>query len=267
MGNAVRVRRFAAWPLLGVLTAVLWIEPVRAGKPPPSAGIDFYEPHMLTGTIHAMNSPRREVLFTFRRTATRQGDVVQVLREYRLPDKTLAAQERVVYEGNRLVSYELEDARTGEKGRALVQTNASGNRELRLEFGRANARKAAAPAREVLQANTLINDMLPAFLAAHWPELMQGAKVKFRFVALARSETVGFELARDSESTLDGTKVVRLRMEPTSIILARFVDPLFFIVEKEGDHRILQYTGRTTPRVKSGDTWKDLDALTVFDWK
>jgi hypothetical protein len=45
------------------------------------------------------------------------------------------------------------------------------------------------------------------------------------------------------------------------------VVPLFFIVETNGEHRILQYTGRTTPRVKAGNKWKDLDAVTVFDWK
>jgi hypothetical protein len=29
---------------------------------------------------------------------------------------------------------------------------------------------------------------------------------------------------------------------------------------------VLQYDGRTTPKLKDGSKWKDLDAATVFDW-
>jgi hypothetical protein len=29
---------------------------------------------------------------------------------------------------------------------------------------------------------------------------------------------------------------------------------------------VLQYVGRTTPKLKEGNKWKELDALTVFDW-
>jgi hypothetical protein len=38
-------------------------------------------------------------------------------------------------------------------------------------------------------------------------------------------------------------------------------------MEKNGQHRVLQYTGRTTPKIKFKSGWKDLDAVTVFDWK
>jgi hypothetical protein len=45
------------------------------------------------------------------------------------------------------------------------------------------------------------------------------------------------------------------------------IDPLYFSLEKDAPHRMLEYTGRTTPRVKKGKAWKYLDADTVFDWK
>jgi len=45
------------------------------------------------------------------------------------------------------------------------------------------------------------------------------------------------------------------------------VDSLHFIVEKDGIHRVLQYTGRTTPCIQKNGKWEDLDAVTVFDWK
>jgi hypothetical protein len=55
-------------------------------------------------------------------------------------------------------------------------------------------------------------------------------------------------------------------MEPTSLIIARLVDPLFFTLEKDGQHRVLQYTGRVTPKTRIGNKWDDLDATVVFDW-
>jgi hypothetical protein len=236
-----------------------------AAAPPPFHNT-YCEPRLLTGTIYAKDSSLRTVLFQFRRTASCEGDVVRVVREYTCPDATVAAREKVVYQANRMVSYELEDLRAAETGRVFNTTNAAGKAAVRLEFGpTGNPKKTVG--QENAQPDTLINDMLPAFLEAHWNELSRGARVKFRFVAMSRAETVGFTVVKEFETTLGDAAVVRLRMEPTSFIIAQLVDPIFFLVEKEGAHRILQYTGRATPRVKVGNRWKDLDAVSVFDWK
>jgi hypothetical protein len=109
--------------------------------------------------------------------------------------------------------------------------------------------------------------MVAPFIQAHWSALMSGAAVKFRFAAIAWVETVGFKFTEQSETTRQGKAVVVLRMEPTSWIIAQFVEPLRFTVEKEGQHRVLQCAGRTTPRIQRGNKWEDLDVLTVFDWK
>ena len=109
--------------------------------------------------------------------------------------------------------------------------------------------------------------MIPYFIVTHWDELMRGEPAKFRFVAQSRLETVGFKLVKEGELNMRGQACLRLRMEPTSVIIAQIVDPLFFIAEKGGAHRVLQYDGRTTPKIKRGNSWKDLDALNVYDWK
>src|SRR5262245_37193066 len=61
---------------------------------------DYFEPRILTGSIY--DKEGGQLLFTFRRTATREGDAVRVLREFRYPDGSMAAQERLVYERGRL---------------------------------------------------------------------------------------------------------------------------------------------------------------------
>jgi hypothetical protein len=108
--------------------------------------------------------------------------------------------------------------------------------------------------------------MIPAFIVSHWNALAAGTPAKFRYLVLSRVETVGFRLIKESETTRQGKAVLRLKMEPTSIIIAQLVDPLYFIVEKDAPHRIFQYLGRTTPVIKNGNKWKDLDADTVFEW-
>jgi hypothetical protein len=101
----------------------------------------------------------------------------------------------------------------------------------------------------------------------HWGELLHGATVKFRFVSLEWEKTFGFKLAKTTESVLKGKSVVRIKMEPTSLIVARFMKPIYFSIEQDSPHRMLEYIGRTTPRIKKGKSWKYLDAETVFDWK
>jgi len=55
-------------------------------------------------------------------------------------------------------------------------------------------------------------------------------------------------------------------MGASSPIIAALVDPLYFTVEKVPPHRVFQYAGRTTPKIRTGGKWNDLDAVTVFDW-
>lgn len=273
MDNVTTHRKFWAgavvvllvWPLMAPFLAAPaqpWADHLSA---PP---VDYEEPTLLTGTIYDSSSNPPRVLFKFRRAATRSSPTVRVLREYYDPQGILAARERVVYEAGQLVSYQLEEPQAGAHGLAVIHPNpkAPGGRQIEFTYSPTLGNKPKRRS-ETLRQDTLVNDMIPAFITAHWVALMHGAAVKCRFIALARAETVGFRFVKDSEATWHGKPVVRLRMEPTSVFIASLVKPILFTVERDGNHRILQYIGRTTPRVKSGNTWQDLDALTVFDWQ
>jgi hypothetical protein len=111
----------------------------------------------------------------------------------------------------------------------------------------------------------VIDDTLYPFMMAHWDDLMRGNAVKFRFVSLEWERTFEFRLVKAGESVRNGQPVVQIRMEPTGMFVAKLVNPLLFTVEKNDPHRILSYIGRTTPRIKKGNSWKYLDAETVFN--
>jgi hypothetical protein len=167
------------------------------------------------------------------------------------------------------VSFSLEDFQTGARGSAQFRYE-SGCKSLGtifFQFAKDAAKGKAQTRTEALKKDVLIGDMVGPFLVSHWNELASGKEVKCRYIALDRRETVGFTFVKEREGKLEGRPVIIVKMEATSPIIAELIDPLFFTIEKEGKHHVLEYAGRTTPKVQVGAKWKELDAVTVFDWK
>jgi hypothetical protein len=246
----------ASWFALGI--SLLLAPALRAAD----SAIDYLEPKVLTGTIYS-DASLKQVLFTLRRTATNSGSTIQVLREFKLPDGTLAAREQVVYESGQLKSFLLEELQTGAKGSVTVQS-AGGEKKMNFSYAEGSTKKNGS---EKFLNEILVSDMVGPYLASHWDALAKGAVVKCRLVSVSRGETVGFKFFKESDTTWQGKPASLITLQPASIIIARFVDPLHFIVEKAAPHRVFQYTGRTTPSIRKNGKWEELDAVTVFDWK
>jgi hypothetical protein len=96
--------------------------------------------------------------------------------------------------------------------------------------------------------------------------LLGGETIKCRLISVSRAETVGFKFFKESETIWRGRPAMVVKLQPSSIVIARLVAPLHFVIEKAAPHRILEYTGRTTPSIQKNGKWDDLDAVTVFDW-
>ena len=260
--------------LLSVSLAVVliggWASPPRVSADSTNANtrpLKYEAPALLTGTIYAKDS--RKVLFKFRRTATRSGSKLSVVREHTYPDGKPAARERIMYEGDNLISYALDELQIGAAGNAVIRREAANPSKGTLLFEYAKDVASGTKPKtssEALRSETLVSDTVATFLVSHWAELSRGEKVKCRYVVVPRRETVGFTFIKGSETTCQGRKAVIIRMEATSPIIAALVDPLYFTVEKEGQHRVFQIVGRVTPKIKVGDSWEDLDAQLVFDW-
>jgi hypothetical protein len=249
----------AGWASQGLVSA----ESTNASVRP----LKYEEPVLLTGTIYSKDA--KQVLFKFRRAATRAGSKLSVLREYTYPDGKPAARERVTYDGDNLTSYALEELQIGAAGSVTVRREPGNPAKGTLVFEYTkDAASGSKPktSTEPLRDATLVSDTVAPFLCDHWAELARGAKVRCRYVVVPRRETVGFTFVKDGETTYQGRQAVILRMEPTSLIISQLVDPLYFTIGEEAPHRVFQILGRVTPKIQVGDTWEDLDALTVFDW-
>ena len=252
---------------------LLWLLAVPAGLAADTAlpasleAFDYAEPRLFTGTLYEIGSNRQKVLFTFRRTAIGSNSTVHVEREFFGTNGSVAAVETAVYESGRLVSFQMQEFQAQVSGAIEIAPDPKNLQRQQLFIGYAKSLNPPKGDAQKLQPDTLTDDTIYPFMMVHWDDLMRGDSVKFRFISLEWERTFMFRFVKTGESVQAGRTVEQIRMEPTGLIASRLVNPLNFSVEKDSPHHILSYTGRTTPRVKKGKTWKYLDAETVFDWK
>ncbi len=230
-----------------------------------TAFLNYGEPKFLAGAIYSPNPNR--LLFNFNRVVKQSGSTIDVQREFSYPDGRVAAREHVIYEGDRLVSYELNEVQVGARGTATIRHTASDGGIDNIEFEYSSSPGIRPRLHtEPSQPNTMVADMLGAWLAAQWGPLERGDKVKCRLIVVPLTGTVGFTFVKDCETSQGNQQVLIVKMEPTSAFISVLVRPLFFTMEKSPHHRILQCSGRTIPKIRLGESWKELDAITVFDW-
>jgi hypothetical protein len=252
----------ALWPVVG------WAGTNAVSEHPPQVEpFDFATPQTLTGTIYEMGPPPEKILFHFRRTAIRMGDIVHVERIYTCPDGSAAAVENVVYQSGQLVSFEMKEFQANVSGSIEITPVPTNPACQKISIGYAHNLNPPKGTPKNLLPDTVIDDTLYPFMLAHWDDLMRGDAPKFHFVSLEWKCTFNFRLVKTGERVQAGRTFELIKMEPTSLLLSHVLKPLSFTVEKDGARHIVSYTGRTTPRVKKGNTWKYLDAKTVFDWK
>ena len=238
----------------------------RAAQPEASPPYDYSKPKVLTGTLYAMGSDRQKVLYTFKRVAARDGDTIRVKRQFILPDGAVAAVENVIYNSGQLVSFEMQDYQANVSGRIQIRPDPRNPVRKKIFIGYGSGLNPPKGRGAPLLPDTLTDDTLYPFMLDHWDDLMRGRTVRFHFVSLDWERTFDFTLGKSGESDENGQPVVRLTMKPASMFVSAFVKPIVFTVQANGAHLILSYIGRTTPRVKKGNSWKELDAETVFHY-
>jgi hypothetical protein len=248
-----------------ILTSLLFLA-LDSGVPCKSFGAEvsrYLEPVSLQGSIYkdSTNSP---ALFTFRRMAHTDGGRVIVSREYLGPDGGLAAKESVEYNKNQLLHFALNEIQIHASGSAAFVRTPDGRTRIDFEYTTQNRRKKTAS--ETESGAVLVNDTLPAFIADQWESLLRGERPAFHYLIIPRLETIEFTLQKIGGD--NGNNVTaEIEMRPASWFLQKLVDLIVFTVETKPPHRILRYRGRTTPKISNGGSWKDFDALTVFQWQ
>ncbi|MEI8288981.1 MAG: hypothetical protein WCH99_05865 [Verrucomicrobiota bacterium] len=256
------------WFALTTIWMGLSLTSMAADAPTTTETFDYAEPKLITGTVYETGSEQKKVLYTFRRTATRTNDTVHAERQFARPDGFVAAVENIVYKSGRLVYFQMKEFQANVSGTIDITPDPKNPAQQNICIGYDDGlTPQKGDFKKNLQPDTVIDDTLYPFMLAHWDSLMKGDSVKFHFVTLEWKRTFMFRLVKVGETTMHEHTHIKIKMEPTNLLVAPMVNPLFFMMEKDGDHHLVSYVGRTTPRVKKGKFWKYLDAETVFDWK
>jgi hypothetical protein len=203
------------------------------------------------GTVYEKDSHRQIVLFDWKLTETKEGTALRKQTTFTAPDKSVAATEDVLVEGELPRKFTVHQNQTGETGTLEVK-----GKKVLFSYTKEGKTKTSE---EDLEDSLVVGPTLIDYLQARKAKLLEGGKVDIRFAVLDRRETVGFSFFKVSEDTYEGKPTVTIKMEPTSFIIAALVDPLLFTFYKE-DMKLLEIIGRTLPKRKDGEKWKDLDA-------
>ena len=208
--------------------------------------------------IYKDNS-KTDLMFKLNR-ATTQTPVGEssVTRLYTDASDKKVVEENFKYKDGKLSYYTFESYQNGEKGHAEVKEG-----KIYLTFAKAG--EEAKTDSEDYKDNTIMSDQIVPYLQNHWNELVSGNTVKVRYVSIARRETVGFEFFKVEDTKLNGQDAIKIKMKPSSFIIAAIVNPLFFTFAKDESKKLLTLEGRTAPQIQDKGKWKDLDAYTVYE--
>ena len=254
------------------MLVALWLAVIPAGlagdadQPATSASYDYAKPKLLTGTLYEIGSHRTNVLYTFRRVAVASGDTVHVERQFYRTNGLLAAVDKVTYESNQLVAYQMQDFQAKVSGAVLIAPDPKDPARKQIFISYGSGLIPPPGKAQDLPPDAVFDDTVYPYMMAHWDELMRGEIVRFRFISFEWKRFFAFRFVKTAEFVLHGRTVEQIRMEPDNLFIREMVDPLTFIVEKASPHRVLSYIGRTTPRIQKGNAWKYLDAETVFHY-
>lgn len=210
----------------------------------------------MTGAIiYDRSSNYQKILYQLeRKEVEKQGEKI-VEDIFKDPHGNIVARESFVYKGEGLLSYQLKHFQLGVNGKVSLNTQT-----VTFTLGDKTSE-------EDFQSNVLSKNQVVPHLYQHWNELMAGETISIRLLVVDRAETVGFKFFKEEETTYKEKQIVSIKMKPSNFIIAALVDPLIFKFEKDAPHKLLEVNGRVVPKQLVDDKWKDLDAVTVYQYQ
>lgn len=211
-------------------------------------------PGVREGLVYKRDSQKKDKIYSFKRESTGPHSA---RRTYLMGSNPVVV-ENIQYDNEgRLKLYEISDYQAKIEGKAEVVDN-----QIRFSYTEKNKTKTGT---QEYFHNTVVSDELTKFIYKHWDRIMNGEKIELKLVVVARRETVPFKVYKEKELTVDGKELVLIRMKASNFVVASIIRSVQFTFEKKGKRSLLEYEGRTTPKIKTEDgKWVDHDAVTVY---
>jgi hypothetical protein len=206
------------------------------------------------GTLYEKGTHRTYVLFQFQRSCEKNT----CRNTFSNPSGEEAVVETINYnDDDTFKSFSVDQRQTNESGEIKVE-----NGKVSFSWTKEGKTKTDS---EKITDNFVVPPTLVPYLHKNWDALLAGKTINVRLGAADRRETVGFSLFKMEEKKLNDRDVIVVKMKATSFIIAAIVDPLFFTFDKESK-RLVELVGRTSPKRKVGNSWKDLDVEIEYQY-
>lgn len=238
--------------LLPLLLGILPLFPSPAGAAVESHGRVFY---------NKLDPAKPSFTFTGR-VEEKDGKTVGTSTYFDLQGKKLM-EETAEFQDNRLLKYDYKQDQTGDTGYATFE---GGKIQMTYtEDGKVDHDS------ETHDPATVVAPMIQPLIRKRWDEIMKGDSIYVRYLAIERTETIGFKFFKDGERVVRGIPAIEILMKPSSFIIAALVDPIHIAVMKDDPHWILETEGRTPIRMpkreppRGRSDWKAIDARVEYD--
>jgi hypothetical protein len=215
-----------------------------------------------TAKIYDSESNKQTLLFTYKHDEEKKADGLKtVTNTFKDPQGAVVAVETIDFvkagDHENVARYHMSQKQLNAEGDIEVKDGKVLFNYIRDGKKRDNS--------ETLAENFVVGPSVTSYLQRHWGEIAKGERVRVRLGVADRQETLGFEYYKDSEETIDGKKVFVVKMTPANFLIAQLVKPLTFKYTAEGVV-LLEVIGRTQVKQKIDGTWRDLDAVTVYEY-
>lgn len=206
---------------------------------------------VVTGEVFEQKTQFGKKLFDLDIKLETQDGLTKTTAAYKDLKGQVAVEERGLVRGDELLSFDVDQAQTREKGRVEVQ----GDKVL-FTYEKDGKKKTSE---EKLRKPFLTPANFNLYVANHWSEFSSGKEVEVRFAVWFRLESVGFKIFKVGELQKGSQKLIQLRMKPSSFVIAALVDPLNLWYSEDGQ-QLMELSGRVSPKIQKGSDFKDLDA-------
>lgn len=226
-----------------------------------AAAVVVETPAVIKATLYEKGSQLTKPLFRYEKSTFSKGDDRRVEVQFKEMDGRLALKERVEYSLTQgFHKMERDHMQIGEITTVERKQN-------EVVFFRSEKGKEYND-REKFNESVICNDQINSVIQKSWAEVMQGKTLEFRLLVPSRLETVGFRVSKKSEEgELKGQLTITFQLEPTSMFIRSFVDPIVFHYSKTEPHRLLLIRGRMPVKTMlPGEKYRDAEGDLLFEY-
>ena len=205
-------------------------------------------------SVYEPGSNRQNLLFRMKRVSEERKDGSTIRNSFLYPDGKEAVTEEIVLENGKVRSIHVEQKQLGETYSAVVKDGV-------VHYSKTAGGK-TKESRDDYPEDVLVGAQISGFAATNWDALMKGDSRSFRIMVVDRQETFGFKMYKEASESDEQT--VTLKIRPSSPFISALVKPIVFRFDAR-TRKLRTVIGRTTPKLRKGDKWVDVDAELVIE--